>query len=469
MKIVFLNLPNKKQVIRRYMCSYNAPNFLFPPLELMYLASATREWNQAQVWIIDAIAKKWRIKQVEQELHKIAPDLVVFLSGFEIFQEDMQAVAELQSKLASAKFAVFGYLPTLFAEQVLSKTEIDFCLMDEPEITLSELCVALAKPSGLEGIAGLAWKRAGRVVVNSRRPRIRDLDKLPFPARDLLDNDLYGEPMLSRPFTLIQSARGCPFSCTYCVRSFGAEFVSRSAENIIAEIEQCLTAHGIKNFRFIDDTFNATKDRSRQISQLILDQGWSVKWTALSRADTLDLETLKLMRRAGCRRLYIGIESGSQKILDLYRKGYQIDKIKQAVQMVHNSGMESVGFFMVGAPGENEQDLKMSIALAKQLNFDFIAVFKAVSYPGTPLFDQHQEQIEFSLFPYLNRLKDRALEQRYAAWEKRFYREYYFRPGYVARSLIRLFKNPVQSVKGLIQVSKYLLTPTKQESRQDLI
>lgn len=469
MKIAFLNLPNKFQVIRRYMCSYNAPNFLFPPLELMYLASVARSWNRAEVQILDAIAHKMDIIQVESALDKIKPDMVVFISGFEIFQEDIQAAVQLKRSFPQAKFVIFGYLPTIFAEQVLTNTNMDFCVMDEPEMTFSELCHRLSNSLAIDEIEGLAFNNNGRIKINPRRSRIQNLNDLPHPARDLVDNNLYGEPFMKRPFTLIQSARGCPFNCTYCVKSFGSQFICRSAENIVAEIEECVKVHEIRTFRFIDDTFNATRPRVDKISQMILDRGLKVEWTALSRADTVEPETLKLMRQSGCRRLYVGIESGSQRILDLYKKGYRRDKLKRAVGMVNNSGIESVGFFMVGAPGENEQDFKESVKLAKESNLDYIVVFKTISYPGTTFFNQFRDQIEFSLFPYVNRLKDSTLDKRYNTWERIFYLKYYLRFTYIIKRLVKLLKNPIQSLKNLFYIARYVFFPMQKSPRTDLI
>lgn len=469
MKIAFLNLPNRSQVIRRYMCSYNAPNFLFPPLELMYLASVARDWNKAQVWIFDAVAEKMDIFQLESALGRIKPDMAVFISGFEIFQEDMDAASYLKRKLPFSKFAAFGHFPTIFASEILSKTDLDFCIMGEPEMTFFELCQQLSKGLAIDRIEGLAFKDKGEVKVNAMRPRILDLDSLPYPARDIINNKLYGEPFMKRPFTLIQSARGCPFNCTYCVKSFGSKFVCRSAENIASEIEECVSSYGISNFRFIDDTFNADRQRAREVSQLILDKNLNVEWTALSRADTLDIESLRVMKAAGCRRLYIGIESGSQKILDLYKKGYKIEKIKESVRMVNASGIESVGFFMVGAPGEEEDDFRKSLKLAKELRFDYVVVFKAVSYPGTFLFDSFRDRVEFSLFPYVNRLRDIGLDRTYGEWEKKFYRRYYLRPAYIARRMIRLFRHPVESIRALFYILRHVFIPAPKRFREDLI
>jgi len=469
LKIAFLNLPNKQQVIRRYMCSYNAPNFLFPPLELMYLVSVARNWNKAQTWIFDAIAEKMDICQLESALIRIKPDMVVFISGFEIFQEDMEAAGYLKKKLPFAKFAAFGHFPTVFAREILSKTDIDFCIMGEPEMTFSELCECLSGSFAIDRIEGLAFKDKGEVKVNAARPRILNLDNLPYPARDLLDNKLYGEPFMKRPFTLIQSARGCPFNCTYCVKSFGSKFVCRSAENIVSEIEKCASSYGIRSFRFIDDTFNANRQRAIDVSRLILDKNLNVEWTALSRADTLDAQALSIMREAGCRRLYIGIESGSQRILDLYKKGYRIDRIKESIKMVTSSGIESVGFFMVGAPGEEKDDFKKSLKFAKELNFDYVVVFKAISYPGTVLFDDFKDKVEFSLFPYMNRLKDADLDKAYGEWERKFYSSYYLRPAYIIKRIIKFLRHPVESIKGLFYLLRYILVPARKGFREDLI
>jgi len=268
---------------------------------------------------------------------------------------------------------------------------------------------------------------------------------------------------------LIQSARGCPFNCSYCVKSFGKRLISRSAVNIVSEIEECINVYGMKNFRFIDDTFNASRERACEISKLILKKELKVEWTALSRADTIDTESLRLMREAGCRRLYIGIESGSQRILDLYKKGYRIDRIRESMRLVRASGIESLGFFMVGAPGEDEQDFRKSLDLAKELNFDYVVVFKAISYPGTDLFDSYRDRVEFSLFPYMNRLKDADLDKAYGEWERKFYSSYYLRPAYIIKRIVKFLRHPVESMLGLFYLLRYVVVPARKGFREDFI
>ena len=466
-KIVFLNLPNKFRVIRRFMCSYNAPNFLFPPLELMYL-SALAEKKNIKAELIDAIAQGLDADATLDKLKNSKPDMVLFMTGFEIFGEDMSVADFLKDKMPDTRFVAIGYYPSIFPKEVLDNSKIDAVIMGEPEMTFSCLCERLSANSGLDGVDGLAFRQGPHVVTNKARGRIEDLDSLPFPSRNLINNDLYSEPFLGRPFTTILASRGCPYTCAYCVRTYGNKLVCRSAENILVEIREVVCRFGIRNFRFLDDTFTVRKKRVIQICESMLKEGIKANWTALSRIDTLDRDTLEIMKKAGCRRLYVGIESGSQKVLDYYKKGYKADQIIENIDLINSSGIKTAGFFMVGAPVETEEDFNKTMTLAKECKLDYCTIFRTMPYPGTCFFDDMKERIEFSLFPYKNRLKDAEFEKRINDWEGRFFKEYYLRFGYIVSKAGFFIRHPLQLLYAGLYFFKHLFC-RKERPRGDFI
>ena len=473
MKCLLLNLPYPVQVTRRYMCSYNSGEFLFPPLELMYLGGIVRGQKKEEVGLLDAVAEKLDIKAVHERIRELNPDFLVTLIGFETFQDDIENINILKEGNPGLKVIAFGYYPTVFPEEILSNSKIDFIIMGEPEITFSELYDCLSKKDDcISKIDGLAYRlpNGSGITLNKPRNRNIDLDMLPFPEYSLIKREKYNEPFMNKPFAAIQSARGCPFGCRYCVRTYGRELVFRSVNNILNELGQLISKYEIQSIRFIDDTFTVDKNRVIQICKGIIERGLEFKWSCLSRADTIDSEMVSWMSRAGCVRILIGIESGSQKLLDYYGKNYALDKIDSVVGIIRRQGIECVGWFIVGGEAETENDFKKSINLAKKMKFDFIAVSRLCLYPKTQLFEGSESKIDFSLFPYKNRFRDKGLEVESIRREKVFYRSFYLSPPYILRAFKFFLKNPGKTILLALSVVNFV-SKKKENSieRQDLL
>jgi radical SAM superfamily enzyme YgiQ (UPF0313 family) len=478
-----VNLPYPKRVMRRWVASYYAPNFLMPPLELMSLGAILREWKKAPVHLIDAIAEGWDETRVIRELQMIGPDLVVTMPGFNTFPRDMAALDRISATLRGAKTVCFGYLPTQFPREILARTRVDVVIRDEPELTFSEFFDCLSEGGDLSSVAGIAYRANGRPCVTADRPRLSDLDALPFPDHSLVPLDRYSESYLQRPIGVIMSERGCPYPCTYCVRTYGSRLVSRSAESILSEIEQLRRLHGIRQVRFMDDTFTLNRERLVRICTGLLERRLDVAWTCLTRLDRLDREILALMKRSGCQRMYVGIESGSQRILDYYRKGLSLETIRARWPIVRESGIEASAFFVVGAPIETDQDVEQSITLAEELDVDYVIVTKLQYWPGTELFATTaavagtpppaglapaaaSASVAFDLFSGDELVYSAPGYDKARVWQKRFYRRFYLRPRYVWRRLRTLARSPRDTLVGFTKLCGFLL---RRDSWDDLI
>jgi anaerobic magnesium-protoporphyrin IX monomethyl ester cyclase len=253
------------------------------------------------------------------------------------------------------------------------------------------------------------------------------------------------------------SERGCPFGCTYCVRTYGRRLISRSAESILSEIERLRSDHGIRNVRFMDDTFTLNRERLLRICQGLLDRDLRVAWTCLTRVDVLDRELLDLMRRSGCRRMYIGIESGSQRVLDYYKKNLTIVTIRRQMAVVKKSGLECSAFFIVGAPIETDADVDRSIALAKELDVDYVIVTKLQYWPDTELFTQARGIVSFDPFTSGELVYSVPGYEKARRWQRRFYRRFYLRPSYFLRRLRTLATSPADTLVGFGRLLSFLL------------
>jgi anaerobic magnesium-protoporphyrin IX monomethyl ester cyclase len=245
-RILFLNLPYKNQIVRRYMCSYDSPESLLPPIELISLASVARE-KVFQVELLDSIAEKKSFEDVVVYIKQYEPEYIVTLTGFECYEEDVNCIKNLKYHFPEIQLVTFGYYATEFPEETLRNSSSNFVLLGEPDMVFKEFLTN-------KNIEGVCYIHEGEFINNGASKRIKDFEKIPTPAYDLL-KDKYFEPFVERPYGMIQTMRGCPYQCNYCVKSFGSFTTSLSANDIIEHVKIWIDLHKVKTIRFIDDTF----------------------------------------------------------------------------------------------------------------------------------------------------------------------------------------------------------------------
>ncbi len=458
LRVALVNLPHETPVMRRYVASYYAPNFLIPPLELMGLGAVAKERHGGAALLVDAVAEKLSLEETRRRVAAFAPDVLVSMTGFEIFHKDVAAFDRIAGAVPEAEPVLFGYLPTVFPRETLKNTAARIVIRGEPELAFSAWLERLEKGRSPRGLPGLAYKSGGRVFVGPEPERIADLDALPFPDHGLADLSLYNESFVRGPIAAILSARGCPHRCTFCVRTYGRRLRERSAENILKEIKRLRENHGVKSLRFLDDTFTLNRPRLLAVAEGIRRIDPRLTWTCLTRLDALHDEDLPFLKKSGCLRMYVGVESGSQRILDFYRKGIALDLIRRKTAALKRAGIEVSAFFIVGAPGETRADVGRSIDFARELDFEYIIVTRLQLWPGTYLFEELGAAVGFTLFPETSfTLAGSQTREDYFELEKLFYRRFYLRPRYVARRLATLSRSPRDILAGFTRLARYLL------------
>ncbi|NQS89475.1 radical SAM protein, partial [Patescibacteria group bacterium] len=253
----------------------------------------------------------------------------------------------------------------------------------EGEYTLEEVCDTITNERPFDGVKGIAFRKEDEIIINPRRERISDLNKLPFPARDLLphyrkrDKSVYysisempdGTKMEFSNISIV-TGRGCPFNCLFCAvpETWGKNVKFRSVENIIAEMKHLKRQYDVKRVFFCDDTFNANNERVAHLCTRILEERLDIKWNCQSRVDKVDQKILSLMKEAGCHMVSFGVESGSQHILDdVMSKGITIDGVKKVVKWCDEIGLARNCNFMYSLPGEDMKDLHKTLAFMKEL------------------------------------------------------------------------------------------------------
>jgi anaerobic magnesium-protoporphyrin IX monomethyl ester cyclase len=335
-----------------------------PPLGISYLASFLRE-EDFSVAIADLHVDSRRPKDIGIYLEKFSPKVVGISSNTIAYPTSRTIIREVRKYDKSIPIILGGMHPSALPEDVLKENDADFVVRGEGEITLWQLLRYLLRgKTDLGSINGLTFKKQGRIFHNPEQSYIQEIDRIPFPARDLLSLDKYIQK------GSILSSRGCPIKCIFCACGtfFGHSYRMRSAENIIEEIESMIRDFGIKQFTFQDDTLTKSSKRVKAICELIIKKGWRIEWGCQSRVNGITEAVAEVMAESGCKAIQLGVESGSQEILDQCGKKIKLSQVVKAVQIARKSGIDEITCsFIIGHPGDTEKAVCQTIDFAKYL------------------------------------------------------------------------------------------------------
>ncbi len=328
-------------------------------------------------------------------LSSFSPD-VVGISGQTTpsIHEVYQTAKVVKNHDPSILVVVGGAHVTFQDEEVLRDCpEIDVVVRGEGEVTMNVLLEEINGNHSYHGVAGTTTRADGTIIRNPDRPYIHDLDSLPFPAYDLLGLHQYF-PKGDR-FAPMITSRGCPYQCTFCSSSriTGKRWRGRSPTNVIQELQFLQDRYGVRDITFIDDLFTFDHRRVSDICSMMNKEADNVTWTCSSRADIMSRhpEMANWLKEAGCHTIYIGAESGSQRILNTIKKGIRLSQIIKSVRLAKKVGLQVVLSFILGIPGETEEDMRSTIDFACRLDPDFAQFTICTPYPGTPMYDEAME------------------------------------------------------------------------------
>jgi radical SAM superfamily enzyme YgiQ (UPF0313 family) len=395
MKIWVLNPPflSKFSRSQRSPAVTKSGTLYFP----IWLAFTTGVLEQAghEVTLTDAPAWGLTDADVLDMGGRIRPDLIVMDTSTPSIKNDIRIASALKERLPKTIIVLVGTHVSALPEETLAISEaVDAVARREYEYTLRDLAEVLEKNPGIgneafSGIDGLSYRKDGTVVHNQDRPFIKNLDELPWVSRVYakhLQISDYFNPNALYPMVTLITSRGCPFLCRFCVypqTMTGRKYRLRSVEDVIEEIRFVQrTFPEVKSIFFEDDTLTVNKSRLIAFSEALIKSNVRIPFVANSRID-LDLETMKVMKAAGCRQLCVGFESGNQEILNEIRKGIKIERMEAFMENARKAGILIHGCFMIGFPRETHQTVEQTIALALRLNPDTVQFYPVMVYPGT--------------------------------------------------------------------------------------
>ena len=454
LKAAFINLPYRVALDRRFSCTHYTPRFLFPPHELLQAATCAREWNQAEVVFLDAIAGRCGESEVHAFLARHKPDVMASIVGIESIASDLACLDAIKAAFPEITICIFGWYPTYLPEEILAKSSVDFILRGEPERPLSEWLKARAAHMPVDAIPGLAGRRDGGGFFSNPVARITNLDELPFPDYRLVDVRKYSELLLDGACGAILSGRGCPYRCMYCTTTYGRRLIQKSPEVVIDEMRNLISA-GVRLIRFLDDTFTANRSRVLRICQGIVEQGLKTRWACLTRIDCLDEEMLAWMKRAGCVRILIGLESYSKHVLEHLDKGVDPGCYNAQLALIRKAGIQSVGYFILGAPIETEEDFQETLQGALAAPLDFLGVNILAPYAGTALLEAGKADIVFNLIPYECRFRDASVNHNAERRERTLYLRFYLRPSVILRQFRIFMNSPLSTMRIAFMIFRH--------------
>lgn len=379
----------------------NKSLFRFPPLGLGYIASYLQERGYS-VSIVDCTFLDYG--EALRRVRALKPSVIGIYSMFTMKAQTLRLAQALRED--SHLLICGGPLPTTDPLSFLDS--FDIVVAGEGEQTVYELMKAYEKGEGFSQVDGLIYKEQegtllkahqrghDRIVQTPPRKLIPDLDSLPLPAWDLFENESYKDYYRKRhsyTTTSIMTSRGCPFQCDFCSKPiFGDTFRERTAGNIVDEVEKVLSL-GYERVFFNDDCFTLTKQRVFDVCDEIVRRGLNFKWECLSRVDTLDKEAAERMKKAGCTRIFFGLESGSDEILRVMNKKATALRAREAVEVAASAGIKTGAFFILGYPGETNETLLDTIEFATSLPLDYLSFTMPYPIPGTGLYEKVKGQL----------------------------------------------------------------------------
>lgn len=440
---VLLIYPPSPVINREDRCQQPTKELLvippLPPTDLMYLASIAESCG------FEAIIRDYsQGGNFEADLKEFQPNYLVANIATPTFKSDMMAVQHAKEIVPSICTIVKGApFLTYNTNTIYENPFIDYVIMGEAELTLKDILDGVPDNE----ILGICYRENFQPVKNDKRPFIDNLDILPFPARHLVDNSIYRRPDNGKVQAVVKVARGCPFHCFFCLATpvSGAKVRTRSPENIVAELKECVEKYNIKNFLFWSDIFNFDREWTLELCQKIIESGLKITWSSNTRADTMDDEMAKMMYKSGCRLVSIGVESGSQKMLDNIGKKITLDDIRNTVKILKKNKIKIYNYFVIGLPWETEETVEETIKFAIELDSNFISFYTATPLPGTKYF----------AYAMMNKLVEGNLDFRSAYYEpvvrseylskerifelhKQAVKRFYLRPKFILKTLLSL-------------------------------
>ncbi len=460
MNVLMLNPPFKGRFSRTSRSpAVTLGGTIYYPFWLAY-ATGVLEQSGFGVQLIDAPAQGLSSGEVVERVKDSPPHLIVVDTSTPSIYSDVKMAEQLKESFPSSFVVLVGTHPSALPEETLKLSQkVDAVAVGEYDYTLRDLALALENGEDLRAVDGLVFRKGNEIIHNQPRALIENVDELPFVSQVYkrhLNVRYYYFAAANYPMVMVITGRGCPYKCFFCLypQTFHSRrYRPRSAANVVDEfywITENLPE--VKEIGIEDDTFTVDQERVKEICRLIIDRGPKIKWYCNVRVN-LELETMRWMKKAGCRLVTVGFESADQESLNRMQKGTTVAQIEKFVEDTRKAGLLVHGCFIIGNPGETEETMAKSLKMAEELNCDTMQFFPLLVYPGTEAYQWAKENgylvsesfadwaDEVGMYRSVLDIPGLPAE-KIEAFCLRANREYYLRPGYIMMKLKQLILGP---------------------------
>ncbi len=376
--------PKEQEVMRPY-----------PTLGLLYISAYLNEHQKTHEVFDTTFSNKSKFKA---QLIEIKPDLIAFYTNLMTKVNIIELIQFIKQteQLSNCQIVLGGPDITYNVENYMN-AGADFLIIGEGEQTALELVNALESKSDFSTITGLVFKDKKGIQKNPARVKIKELDKLPLPNRAAYPIEKYlatwknahGESALN-----VSTQRGCPYTCKWCSTAvYGQSYRRRSAKKVVEELAELKTTYNPDTFWFVDDVFTVSHKWLREFHAEILRTGLQINFECITRAERMNDEVIQLLKESGCIRVWIGAESGSQRIIDAMDRRVDINQVKEMLIKTRESGIETGTFIMVGYPGETVEDIETTAQYLVDALPDYFTITKSYPIKGTRLYTEIEENI----------------------------------------------------------------------------
>lgn len=431
---------------------------IYTPLSLCYIASII-ENSGHDVIIIDAKAENLSNKELLKRVKKYNPNLLGFSFHSAYNVHDTLDVINYLKKETKIPILAGGYNFNLYPNEHMVHKEIDYAISGNVIETLPTFLEVYPNIEKLKEINGIYINKNNLNYKNPLKKINIPLDKLPFPSRKDLKHAKYSQFISKRKnFTIMLTHTGCPYMCTFCTIP-NSNFSMRSISQVIEEIKECYYKYNVREIDFFDAVFTVSRKRTIELCDSLIKLNLDLSWSCRTRIDKVDQELVDLMYKSGCRRIYYGVESVDNKILSKIKKGIHKPEIQKVIEQTKKSGILTLGFFMIGNPGETKKTIRSTIEFSKELDLDYVQYSMTIAKPDTLL---EKELIKKTKKDYwrnyilglekerpLNRIWTRLSNKEIEKMTRKAYLEFYFRPKIILKHIFK--------IRSFSELRKYLI------------
>jgi anaerobic magnesium-protoporphyrin IX monomethyl ester cyclase len=450
MKVLLINPPwpgkgfgtrSQNRIIKQ-----RADKFLQYPLYLGYTSAQLKKLGH-EVFYIDSVYQELNEEQTNKKVQEIKPDVIIMETTTPSIEYDFKYMTKMK-ELTNAFIIATGTHVSYFTKEAMEECKaIDMIIKGEYDSRINEIFTNFKHP---DKVKGLMIRKDGKVIDTGKPELPENLDSMPFPDRETIPIGWYGEAWYNkRPFINIMTSRGCPYQCTFCLYPNifeGHKWRKRSIDNVIAELKEVVQKYGVKEINIDDPTFNISKERVIEFCRKLRENKINILWTCNARVDNIDEEMLSEMKKAGCKMIRYGVESGSVEVLKNMKKGITIEQIKRAFTLTKKQGILALGGFMFGFPYDTKKSIEETLKLAKELKPDLIQASIPMAYPGTPLYEEAKRDKKLVINSWSDFdmtkgpiVKTIDMEKKeLEAILNRVYKEFYFRPSFVVQTITHI-------------------------------